>query len=144
MGNFWQRISLRKAVVIAALLMLVVGWMGDLWHQRSLAVKFKAFGAEVAFSRGKIIGINFDRDNVAFGDEQMPLLRQLKYIEWLHLDNSQVTNAGLQVLHELPQLRTLSVRVDQIDRESELSLGKQIAITKLHTIDGRRVVDGFE
>lgn len=136
-----------KALVVAFLGLLAFGWAFSVVQQARIASRLQPFGANVTYRHGNIVGISFDPDTSSFGDTQMPLLQGLRYIEWLHLDDTKVTTSGLVHLRRLSSLDAVMIREDQISAEEEEELSAalpHLAIQRLHVVGGQKVVDGYQ
>jgi hypothetical protein len=119
-GRFWP--GANKALVGACLAILAAGWGFSVVQQFGNAVRLEALGANVTYRHGNVVGISFKTNTNSFGDSEMSLLDGLPYIEWLRLEDTNVTCSGLIHVKQLTSVNHLSVRVDQISGEREQEL----------------------
>lgn len=156
MTTLGQRNWLNSRSVVAFLFFLLVGvWLLRLGCEQLLAWQLRRFDADVTFIHGEVTGVSF-RDSAhtfgvrgqpsAFGDDDLPLLKSFRSLQYLGLEDTSVTNAGLAEILQFPKLTRLDVCAEQITPERERELNKvapHIAITKIHFVDGIRVADGY-
>ena len=139
--------NLNKAVVVALLGLSAFVWATSVVRQYRNAARLEAFGAHIGYRHGNVVGIGFNNKGKPFGDEQLPLLGGLPCLEGLDLEHTRVTSSGLAHLQQLPRLREVSIRVDQLSAEEEEKLKTampHLVIMRFHFIDGMKVVDGWQ
>jgi hypothetical protein len=136
----------RKRLVVAVLLLPVGGWGYEIARQQTAIARGARLGIEAQYEGATVDGIGFVRSS-PFGDDDWGALAAFRSIERLDLTFTRVTNRSLNNLENFPRLTSLSVLMHQITPEQELRLlaeRPQLVIEKLHLIDGRRVVDGYQ
>jgi len=108
-------------------------WIVDDWMITNLGGGFDRD------QKGRIIRVTFSGSQ-KFGDNEMRLLKPLKYLEVLELNGTRITDHGLKELNEHENLRALRLKGTQITGEGM----KEIAVHKqLHNLflDDTKITD---
>jgi hypothetical protein len=135
-----------KYAVLVVLLVIAGAWLVSVLLQAPAVVKLWSLQGHAAFRQGQVVTVDFDKGS-RFSDADVALMHGLPYVEELDLTDTQVSSEGLRQLAPLDRLRRLTVLVERITPEMERKLTREnpgLFVEKIHIIDGRRVIDGWE
>ncbi|MCA9233273.1 MAG: hypothetical protein KDA57_21695 [Planctomycetales bacterium] len=115
-----RRFSLRALLVAVMVVCLISAWtaarLKKLQTEQRITSMCIRLGASISLTgedRGWIKGLHFSNPTT-LNDEHLMRLAKLEHLEVLHLNQTQVTGAGLEALADFPALRELHVNEWQL------------------------------
>jgi hypothetical protein len=119
--RFSIRTALAVTALLALLLWLVQSYAASWWNERRQIAALRQVGSVITEPRGQYLYRQFAGDALAqravyvhlhglhVSDETLRELSTLKYVEVLSINGGRITDAGLQCLSKLPNLRMLTL-----------------------------------
>jgi hypothetical protein len=135
-----------RRTVLVVLLVIAGGWLASVLVQLPAILKVWSLEGDVYCRLGHVVSVRFDEVS-RFSDSDIAWLHWLPYLENLDLTDTDVSADGLEQLTQLDRLQVLTILADRIPPDTERELVREnpeLFVEKIHVINGRRVVDGWE